>query len=68
MDHKTKCVFNGCHLGKQYSANAIQQRCSNEQAEIPKQQQSKQPLSGYKIEEIHKEKQAHLKYLKTYCS
>jgi hypothetical protein len=27
IDHKTKCVFNGSHLGKQYSANAIQQRC-----------------------------------------
>ena len=31
VDHKTKCVFNGSHLGKQYSANAIQQRCNAEQ-------------------------------------
>ena len=27
VDHKTKCVFNGSHLGKKYSANAIQQTC-----------------------------------------
>jgi hypothetical protein len=38
VDHKTKCVFNGSHLGKQYSANAIQQRCSEEQSEVSKQQ------------------------------
>jgi hypothetical protein len=28
VDHHTKCVFNGSHLGKQYSANGIQQRCN----------------------------------------
>jgi hypothetical protein len=28
VDHQTKCVFNGSHLGKQYSANGIQQRCN----------------------------------------
>ncbi|WP_413998102.1 relaxase/mobilization nuclease domain-containing protein [Flavobacterium sp. W1B] len=27
VDHRTKCVFNGSALGKQYSAKAIQQRC-----------------------------------------
>lgn len=27
VDHRTKCVFNGSSLGKQYSANAIQERC-----------------------------------------
>jgi hypothetical protein len=27
VDHKTKCVFNGSTLGKQYSAKAMQQRC-----------------------------------------
>jgi hypothetical protein len=27
IDYKTKCIFNGSHLGKQYNANAIQQRC-----------------------------------------
>lgn len=26
VDHRTKCVFNGSELGKQYSANGIQQR------------------------------------------
>jgi hypothetical protein len=28
VDHHTKCVFNGSALGKQYSAKAIQERCS----------------------------------------
>jgi hypothetical protein len=27
VDHRTKCVFNGSDLGKQYSAAGIQQRC-----------------------------------------
>ena len=27
VDHKSKVVFNGSDLGKQYSANAIQERC-----------------------------------------
>lgn len=31
VDFETKCVFNGSQLGKQYSANAIQQRCNSEQ-------------------------------------
>ncbi len=30
VDHQTKCVFNGSDLGKQYSANALQQRCMAE--------------------------------------
>lgn len=30
VDHKTKCVFNGSALGKQYSAKAIQERCQND--------------------------------------
>ncbi|HEX5152780.1 MAG TPA: relaxase/mobilization nuclease domain-containing protein [Parafilimonas sp.] len=37
VDHKNKCVFNGSHLGKQYSANAIQQRCSSQQSIAQKQ-------------------------------
>jgi hypothetical protein len=28
VDHKTKCVFNGSDLGKQYSAKGILERCS----------------------------------------
>lgn len=27
IDHRTRCVFNGSALGKQYSAKAIQERC-----------------------------------------
>ena len=29
VDHRTKCVFNGNELGKQYSANGVQQRNKN---------------------------------------
>lgn len=32
VDHQTKCVFNGSALGKQYSAKAIQERCSSSEA------------------------------------
>lgn len=28
VDHKTKCVFNGSDLGKQYSAKGIQEKCA----------------------------------------
>ena len=31
VDHKTKCVFNGSDLGKQYSAKGIQDRCAPHQ-------------------------------------
>ncbi len=34
VDHHTKCVFNGNHLGKQYSANGVQQRCNNKHETI----------------------------------
>jgi type IV secretory pathway VirD2 relaxase len=30
VDHRTKSVFNGSALGKQYSAKAIQERCASE--------------------------------------
>jgi hypothetical protein len=30
VDFKTKCVFNGSDLGKEYSAKRIQERCSQE--------------------------------------
>ena len=42
IDHQTKCVFNGSDLGKQYSANAIQQRCSGEITPLEQQTQSLQ--------------------------
>jgi len=28
IDYRTKCIYNGSDLGKQYSAKAIQERCS----------------------------------------
>jgi hypothetical protein len=30
VDHKTKCVFNGSDLGKQYSAKGIMERCGQD--------------------------------------
>ena len=33
VDHRTKCVFNGSELGKDYSANGLQLRCKAETAE-----------------------------------
>ena len=38
VDHKTRCVFNGSHLGKQYSANAIVQRCAGEKLQLSEAQ------------------------------
>jgi len=35
VDHQTKCVFNGSALGKQYSAKAIQERCSVQEIAKP---------------------------------
>jgi hypothetical protein len=46
VDHQTKCVFNGSELGKPYSANQMQERCSPKQVfrhlppqEAPSQEQ-----------------------------
>jgi len=36
IDHRTKCVFNGSALGKQYNAHGIQQRCASEVPLTPK--------------------------------
>jgi hypothetical protein len=36
IDHKTKCIFNGSELGKQYSAKSIVNRCKME-LKIPKE-------------------------------
>lgn len=33
VDHQTKCVFNGSDLGKQYSANGLQERCQPKPAQ-----------------------------------
>lgn len=39
IDQQTKCVFNGSDLGKQYSANHIQQRCRQQEAIVQGQKQ-----------------------------
>ena len=46
IDHHTKCVFNGSHLGKQYSANGIQQRCNAGQTSIKATPELKQSSLG----------------------
>lgn len=46
VDHRTKCVFNGSHLGKQYSANAIQLRCTPDQTASRKEQPFQQPFKN----------------------
>ncbi|QJB29900.1 relaxase/mobilization nuclease domain-containing protein [Chitinophaga oryzae] len=43
VDHKTKCVFNGSALGKQYSAAGLQQRCAGTTQTPVSQQKVMQP-------------------------
>lgn len=49
VDHKTKCVFNGSDLGKQYSAKGLGERCeknaSAEQKSIPQIPERQQPFT-----------------------
>lgn len=47
VDHKTKCIFNGSALGKQYSAKALQERCLQPeplQQILPSQPAAKQEI------------------------
>jgi hypothetical protein len=48
VDHTTKCVFNGSTLGKQYSAKAIQERCTS----INQEEQKMPNLVTEKLHEI----------------
>ncbi len=49
VDHKTKCVFNGSDLGKQYSAKGIVERCDKsvpaEQKSMPQTPEKQQPIT-----------------------
>ncbi len=49
VDHKTKCVFNGSDLGKQYSAKGILERCDKsvlvEQKSMPLTPEKQQPFT-----------------------
>ena len=52
IDHKTKCVFNGSDIGKEYSAKSILSKCGIEQL-IPKQKISvESKISNPKSEKI----------------
>lgn len=52
VDHHTKCVFNGSQLGKQYSANAIQQRCTAEQQLSIRELHLDQSSVKYNVQEV----------------
>lgn len=43
VDYRTKCVFNGGDLGKEYSAKAIQKRCGQSSKLEVSRQQSPEP-------------------------
>jgi hypothetical protein len=57
IDHHTKCVFNGSHLGKQYSANGIQQRCNSKQTLIKTTPELKQSSISDKSEQTFEQRQ-----------
>ena len=57
IDHHTKCVFNGSHLGKQYSANGIQQRCNAKQTLIKTTPELKQSSISEKSEQTFEQRQ-----------
>jgi len=44
VDHQTKCVYNGSDLGKQYSANALQERCKPVQILQPNETAAQQSI------------------------
>jgi hypothetical protein len=48
VDHTTKCVFNGSTLGKQYSAKAIQERCTS----INQLEQNRKSLKSEKLHAV----------------
>ena len=56
VDHRTKCVFNGSALGKQYSAKGMQERCGkteeqpSQKPEIVKQIHWQTPVGQEKFE------------------
>jgi hypothetical protein len=55
VDHKTKCVFNGSVIGKQYSAKGILERCNKPQEKpIQKQEFVKQPSSKTVVQDEQK--------------
>jgi len=52
VDYRTKCVFNGSDLGKQYSAKSIVERCKElTETQLPKQEFVKQPSSKTSVPE-----------------
>ena len=62
VDHKTKCVFNGSTIGKQYSAKGILERCTEPQeTHAQKQDFAKQPSSKTLVPDEQKSVPATLK-------
>lgn len=64
IDHKTKCVFNGSDLGKEYSAKAILEKCNRQIFLAPiesiKQQEKKEQIVVDQLEKKLISKQQHL--------
>ncbi|MFV8269511.1 relaxase/mobilization nuclease domain-containing protein [Flavobacterium sp. GT2N3] len=58
VDHKTKSVFNGSNLGKQYSAKAIEERC------LSHKQTEKQQVINLKIDDSNFESHNSISKLK----
>lgn len=58
VDHKTKSVFNGSSLGKEYSAKAIQERCGLKIAGVEKSNQihGKLPSKELLIDNLQQQK------------
>jgi len=46
VDHRSKCVFNGSDLGRQYSAKAIQERCGQNVETTQKRTMQKMEKAG----------------------
>jgi hypothetical protein len=50
IDHNNQCAFNGSRLGKEFSANAFNDRFGGEQHELVESQKTVQPDDAYQIE------------------
>ncbi|HCY42385.1 MAG TPA: mobilization protein [Prolixibacteraceae bacterium] len=50
IDHNNQCVFNGSRLGKEFSANVINERFTQQQETENKQQETAQPTNLTRVE------------------
>lgn len=52
VDHKTKCIFNGSSLGKQYSAKGILERCELHVSQLEKHSQKSNIVFAENIQNL----------------